>query len=155
LAAPRPGLVLLPRSVASTDPSATTSAVEQDARPEAAPEGPATGPDRPGTGSETPAAPAPDPRTLAAVFAAIDEINPQLPPGSRLDKSLTTPLQGAGGPLDSLGLVNLLVATEERLAAEFGVSITLTDERLVSPEESPLQTVGSLVAFIERVRRSG
>jgi acetyltransferase-like isoleucine patch superfamily enzyme len=96
-----------------------------------------------------------DPRTVEAIYAAIDEVNMQLPPQERLRPSLDTPLQMNGGSVDSLVLINLLVASEERLAEAFGVHIVLTDPSLAAETENPLATVGSLIRFVERVRRNG
>lgn len=96
-----------------------------------------------------------DPRTVQAVFAAIDEINLQLPPGARLAKTVDASLHGNGGPLDSLRLVNLLVATEERMAEAFQRQITLTDEAILAGGWNPLQTVGTFVEYVEARRRSG
>ena len=50
--------------------------------------------------------------------------------------------------LDSLDLVNLVVATEQMIEDELGVSLTLADEKVLALEESPFQTIGTLVSFI-------
>ena len=50
--------------------------------------------------------------------------------------------------LDSLGLVELLVDVEQRLEEEYGVSITINDDRAVSQKKSPFRTIGSLVDYI-------
>lgn len=58
-------------------------------------------------------------------------------------------LFGMNGFLDSLGLVNLVVALEGRVQEEFGVAVALADDRAVSQRNSPFRTIGSLVLFIE------
>jgi acyl carrier protein len=60
----------------------------------------------------------------------------------------STYLIGSGSLLDSLGLVNLIVDLEQRLADEYGISITLADERAMSQKHSPFRTVGSLAEYI-------
>ncbi|MGH7557115.1 MAG: DapH/DapD/GlmU-related protein [Gemmatimonadota bacterium] len=150
---PHQRLILLPRS--GQAPEGATPATSRSGRAEE---------DPPTTGEETPQAPSmppaasgePDPRTVRAVFGAIDEINLQLPPGGRLAKAMDASLFGNGGPLDSLRLVNLLVATEERMAEEFERRVDLTDEAIVAEGgRNPLQTVRSFVEYVEGRRRSG
>jgi acetyltransferase-like isoleucine patch superfamily enzyme len=137
--APHQRLVLLPR------PSAEARHVE------AAPPAPAAPPEA-GAGSPEPLGGEADPRTVHAIFAAIDDVNMQLPVRERLQQSLDAPLRGNGESLDSLVLINLLVVSEERLAEAYGMPITLTDPSFASDSENPLATVGSLIRFVERIR---
>jgi acyl carrier protein len=82
-----------------------------------------------------------------AVFHAIDELNQQLPPNRHLARRETTPLAGPDGPLDSLGVVNLIVLVEQQLEARAGITINLIDTELLEGGAA-LNTVGTLVAFI-------
>jgi acyl carrier protein len=50
----------------------------------------------------------------------VDDVNLQLPADGRLEKSLQEVLVGEKSKLDSLGMVNFLVAVEEKLEAELG-----------------------------------
>jgi acyl carrier protein len=59
-----------------------------------------------------------------------------------------TALFGRGGWLDSMGLVTLVVEVEQVLAEQFGLPITLADDRAMSQRSSPFRTVGTLVAYI-------
>lgn len=59
----------------------------------------------------------------------------------------STPLFGEAGVLDSVGLVSLVVAVEERLADELGIDVALADERALSQRNSPYRTVASLAAY--------
>jgi acyl carrier protein len=81
---------------------------------------------------------------MEAIFRAIDDVNQLLPKEERLEKNLDAGLYGEMGTLDSLGLVNLIVATEERIEEFFGILITLADERAMSKKHSPFRTVGTL-----------
>ncbi len=56
---------------------------------------------------------------------------------------------GSDGILDSMGLVNLVVTLEERIQDEYGVVITLADERAMSQSRSPFRTVGNFAKYIE------
>jgi D-alanine--poly(phosphoribitol) ligase subunit 2 len=62
-----------------------------------------------------------------------------------------TPLFGRDGVLDSLGLVALVVAVEQAIEDEYGVSLTLADERALSERKSPFATVGALAAYAARL----
>ena len=83
------------------------------------------------------------------VFSTIDALNQELNKEDRLKKSLETRLFGGNSNLDSLGLINLIVAVEQNIEDEFDVTITLADERAMSQENSPFRTVGSLADYIE------
>jgi acyl carrier protein len=87
-------------------------------------------------------------RVRRSLFNVIDEFNQTLPAAKQLPKALDTALFGENGALDSLGLVNLIVATEQRIEEDFGVSISLADERAMSQARSPFRTVDSLVNYI-------
>lgn len=56
-------------------------------------------------------------------------------------------LFGRAGLLDSLGLVSLVVAVEQAIADEYGVSVSLADDRALSQRNSPYRTVGSLAEY--------
>ena len=78
----------------------------------------------------------------------IDGMNTELPDEARLEKSADAVLLGESGRLDSLNLVNLIVATEQKIEEELGVTISLADERAMSQESSPFSTLGNLVDYI-------
>jgi len=88
---------------------------------------------------------------IQAIFVTIDEVNEQLPEEQRLTKSIDTVLFGESGKLDSLGLVNLIVGTEQRLEELFEVSLTLADEKAISQKNSPFRTVGTLAEYISKL----
>lgn len=83
-----------------------------------------------------------------AVYAAVDELNEQLPKGVRVTKSLEAPMYGPGGNLESIDLVNLIIEVEEKVKEAFGVSITIADDRAVSAQNSPFVTLGSLTDYV-------
>jgi acyl carrier protein len=83
-----------------------------------------------------------------SLFNVIDEFNRTLPPEKRLKKAADTTFFGENGTLDSVGLVNLIVATEQRIEEDFGIPISLADERAMSQENSPFRTVDTLVNYI-------
>lgn len=85
---------------------------------------------------------------LQTIFSAIDELNPQLDAEQILEKSLKTPLFGKSGKLDSLGLVTLCVTVEQKIEEDFGIAITIADERAMSQEKSPFLTVETLADYV-------
>ncbi|MFQ5823908.1 MAG: acyl carrier protein [bacterium] len=84
-------------------------------------------------------------KLIQAIFSAIDEVNLQLPKEQHLEKSIETGLVDTSGKLDSLGLINLIVAIEQKIEEEFEVAITLVDG---SHNNSPFRTVGTLADYI-------
>src|SRR5207253_7756382 len=92
-----------------------------------------------------------DERISKAVFAAVDELNEQLPKGVQIEKSLDAPLYGASGKLESLDFVTLIMEVEEKINAEFGTDITIADEHLLSKQNSPFSSVRTLVEYLEEV----
>ena len=87
-------------------------------------------------------------KIIQAIFRAVDDLNQQLPEEKRPEKSADAVLFGKAGKLDSLGLVNLIIAIEEQIQEEFGVAITLADERAVSQKNSPFKTIRALADYI-------
>ncbi len=85
----------------------------------------------------------------AAVLAAVDEVNEQLPENGQIERSSEALLFGQDGVLDSLGLVNLIVAVEQEVEDAFDETVTLADEKAVSQKNSPFKSVQSLVDYIE------
>ena len=83
-----------------------------------------------------------------SVFGVIDQYNRENQNRNELPNSLATPLFGGKSALDSLGLINFIVATEDAIQNSFGVSLVLADDRALSQEISPFSTVGTLVEYI-------
>ena len=83
------------------------------------------------------------------VLTTIDELNQNLIKDDQLEKSFETRLLGGNSNLDSLGLVNLIVAVEQNIEDEFDISITIADERAMSQKHSPFKTIGTLANYID------
>jgi hypothetical protein len=90
-------------------------------------------------------------RIYTALFAAVDQLNKELPSEQRLTKEPQTVVFGRGGRLDSLGLVNFLVLTEQQLQDEFNVPVSLADERAMSQEHSPFRTLTTMAEYIGKL----
>lgn len=82
------------------------------------------------------------------LFEAIDDLNQTVPSERQLLKSLDAVLFGRTSRLDSLGLVNLIVAIEEAIQEKFATAISIADERALSQQDSPFRTVETLANYI-------
>ena len=85
------------------------------------------------------------------LFNVIDELNELRPAEEHLEKSLAAPLTGDSGRLDSAGLINLIVLTEQKTAEELGRPILLTDDRTMSQVKEVFGTLGTLAEYIQRL----
>lgn len=92
----------------------------------------------------------PDVRTriLDAVLDAVDEVNEQLPRERRVPRTADAVLTGTNGHLDSLGLVNLIVAAEQKVCDALGVPLVLTDDASLFEPDGPTATVDRLTDHI-------
>lgn len=87
-------------------------------------------------------------KILNCIYKALDEVNEQLSDDQQLEKTPETVLLGNSGKLESIDLVNILVATEDYLEEEFSMPISITDEKAVSEKNSPFTTIETLSDFI-------
>ena len=94
-------------------------------------------------------------RVERAVYAAVDELNKQLPKGVRVEKEPSAPLYGKGGVLESLDFVTFVMEVETKMQQEFGGDIMLTDDSLLSKESSPFTTLGTLVEYLAELITDG
>jgi acyl carrier protein len=89
----------------------------------------------------------------ALVLEAVRNLNLARTPETQLDVSPEAPLFGPGSPLDSLGLVSLLIDVEEALG-ERGFEVTLSDARAISRSTSPFRSVPAFVGHIQNTLSS-
>jgi hypothetical protein len=82
------------------------------------------------------------------LFSVIDELNELRPREEHLKKDLTAPLAGEFGRLDSAGLINLIVLTEQKTAEALGRPILLTDDRTMSQIDQVFRTLKTLADYI-------
>jgi acyl carrier protein len=91
-------------------------------------------------------------RVIAAALEGLDGA-----PASKTTATVgpATLLIGPDGCLDSIGLVTLIVAVEERLADEFGLSVTLASEKAVAAKTSPFRSIEKFADYVVEVTRGG
>ena len=90
-------------------------------------------------------------KLLTLVIQAANELNRQLENKIAVERGVDAPLYGQDGVLDSLGLVSLVVAVEQAIEDEAGVSISLADGRAMSQKRSPFATIGTLIEYAENL----
>jgi len=83
------------------------------------------------------------------ILDAIRDLNEQLPPEGRIEPTPDAALLAPEGKLDSLGLVNLILLIEERMATRLSTEISLTDDRTLSQSQAVFRDVTSLAAHIQ------
>ncbi|MCK4423399.1 MAG: hypothetical protein KAV18_04940, partial [Candidatus Omnitrophica bacterium] len=66
----------------------------------------------------------------------------------KIEKSLSTIIVGEKGELDSLGLVNFIVAVEDKIKNEFKAEVSLSLEELMSNEENHLNCIETFVEYM-------
>jgi acyl carrier protein len=85
-------------------------------------------------------------KIIEIVFQSIEDINNDN--GIELAKDVNTKLFGSESELDSILLVNLIVAVEENIEEFSGKYIPIADERAFSSENSPFKSIDSLADYI-------
>ena len=86
-------------------------------------------------------------RALALIYETIDVVNQQLPATQRLARDPATVVVGAGGSLDSLGIVNFVLALEEKSEDALGSSVQLLKPEWLAPD-GPFHTVDRLATLL-------
>ena len=86
------------------------------------------------------------------VLAAMTAANLNRADDAQMTVSPEAPIFGPGSPLDSLGLVSLLMDIEDGLA-QLGINLTLSDARAMSRKRSPFRDVPELIAFMTELLR--
>ena len=84
---------------------------------------------------------------LSIVLKVVEQANLARVQTQRLEVSPTAPLFGPSSPLDSLGLVALLIDLEDAFG-EAGHPVILSDERALSQIRSPFRDVPALVSYL-------
>lgn len=86
---------------------------------------------------------------IKSLYQVIDEFNENEDNNCVLVKSPDTVLLGKGSNLDSIGLVNFIVAVEQNIEENLEIEITLADENALRQDESPFTSIKSLTEYIE------
>jgi len=85
---------------------------------------------------------------LDLIFEAIKEVNKQQPPEYQLKLNKDEFLISDKSCIDSLGLITLLINIEEKISNKFKINLNLLDEKLISEESTPFETLSSLASWL-------
>lgn len=89
--------------------------------------------------------------SLQMVYSALDESEARSLTGVPVEKNPEAPLLGSDIGVDSLTIVNLVVAIEEQIQKKAGKTIILVDEDSMALQEHPFRTVGTLAAYVDKL----
>jgi acyl carrier protein len=87
----------------------------------------------------------------AIVINQVEQINETFPDAQKITVNENTVLFGNGSSIDSLSLVSVIVDLEMLFSDEHGFDISLTDDRAMTKEISPFDSITSLVDYIFEV----
>lgn len=85
------------------------------------------------------------------IYPSLAEIRKSLDSSEALPDSPDTILFGPASVLDSLSVVSLLMAVEEKIEEKGGKGVTLANDRAMSRRSSPYRTAGTLAEYIEEL----
>ena len=86
---------------------------------------------------------------LQIISSAIQDLNGRK--GEDEDEIGLTPdtvLLGTDSAIDSIDLINIIVAIEEKVKTEYGQIIVLVNERSMSSQNHPFRTISSLAVYL-------
>jgi acyl carrier protein len=84
----------------------------------------------------------------AIIFGALAALNEERVPKDQIDVSTSTPLFGVDAAIDSLGFVSVISDVELALNIDYGLDISLADDRALSRAQSPYATAETLRNYI-------
>lgn len=87
-------------------------------------------------------------KVQAIVFGALTNLNEEQPDDNQIVLDRASVLFGDDSTVDSLSLVSVIVDVETDVGSEFDAPIALTDDRAMSRQPSPFDTVGTLIDYI-------
>ena len=90
-------------------------------------------------------------KIVSLIIEAAEEMNEYLENKIETKDRGEAKLYGDHGVLDSLGLVNLVVAVESLIEDKFDVELTLADEKAMSQRNSPFLTIDTLSDYIQSI----
>lgn len=88
---------------------------------------------------------------LAAVQAATEEINLSRPDGEAIPTEPDAVLYGEGSALDSVALVQVVMAAEAHVADATGIDLVLASETAMSRKRSPYRSLRALAEYAVEV----
>jgi hypothetical protein len=85
------------------------------------------------------------------VLEAARQVNETIKEGPRISEDMEAPLLDADGGIDSLTLVNLVVAVEQIVFDRTGQSVVVANEAIFSSDENPFRTLDAFSEHLDEV----
>lgn len=85
-------------------------------------------------------------KIIELIYSTIDENSEIL--GAEIEKKESTVLYGFGSALDSMAMVTLVIALEQKINELYKKNLTLASEKAVSQKNSPFRNVETLANYI-------
>lgn len=82
------------------------------------------------------------------VIRQVEQLNDTFSDNQKIDVNEKTILFGKGSSIDSLSLVSVIVDLEMLFSDEFGLDISLTDDRAMTRKVSPFDSINTLTEYI-------
>ena len=82
------------------------------------------------------------------VYDALKALNEEQPADGQIVIADGTALFGGDSMVDSLALVSVVIDVETAVSTQFDKMIALTDDRAMSRQPSPFDTVGNLIGYV-------
>jgi hypothetical protein len=92
---------------------------------------------------------------VAAIFAAVDEVNAGLSPDRQIAKSGATTLFGTDSGVDSFTLVNVVIGAEQQILDRLDQVVSLASEQAMSRRNSPFRTIDTLADYAMELIQGG
>jgi acyl carrier protein len=86
---------------------------------------------------------------LGLIYTAVDQVNSQISRGPKIAKDPETSLLAANSGIDSLTLVNLVVALEQVVFDKYGKTVVIADESVFSSPNNPFRTLRTLADHLD------
>jgi acyl carrier protein len=87
-------------------------------------------------------------KVMTIIRDAVLQLNSFRKEGDVIEFSEDFVLFGPGAVIDSLDLVNVITEVEESISDEFDLALSLTDDRAMTREVSPYDSVSTLKEYV-------
>jgi len=93
-------------------------------------------------------------KIIEIVINQVKSLVDTLPDGQKFDVTRETVLYGENSNVDSLSLVSIIVDLETVFGSEYGLEISLSDDRAMSSPVSPFNSVQNMADYIYELVKS-
>ncbi len=90
-------------------------------------------------------------QVTTTILTTLNDLVDTLPNDQKFTPEINTKLFGVGSPMDSLTLVSFIVELESIFSSEYNTEIVLTDDRAMTREKSPFESVEELANYIVEI----